>query len=112
VRPTRLAGSAAAPERTPAREPERTADSPPDAGAAGEAGAEAKGFGTLTAKHTKDRFLNIVIDGRQLGTTPLFRKSVPAGTHTIELIDPQTSEVVTRRTVKVDVGQSVTIVEQ
>jgi len=105
VRPTHHAGSAAAPER---REPERTAAPPFDAGAAG----EARGFGTLTAKHTKDRFLNIVIDGRQLGTTPLFRKSVPAGTHTIELIDPQTSEVVTRRTVKVDVGQSVTIVEQ
>jgi serine/threonine-protein kinase len=68
-------------------------------------------FGTITAKHTAGRFLNIVIDGHLFDSTPVFGKPLPTGTHTIELVDPQTSRVVVKRTVKLDAGQAITITE-
>jgi len=68
------------------------------------------GFGKLTAKHAPDgTYLNVVIDGALFGTTPLFNKSIPAGTHTIELLEPNTAKVVVRKTVTVEPGQAVKI---
>ena len=69
------------------------------------------GFGTLTAKHKNDRYLNVVLDGQQLGPTPLFGQKIPAGTHVIELVDALNSKVVVRRTVTVEPGGSVTVSE-
>ncbi|HZJ64564.1 MAG TPA: protein kinase, partial [Kofleriaceae bacterium] len=69
------------------------------------------GFGTLTAKHKNDRYLNVVLDGQQLGPTPLFGHKIPAGTHVIELVDALNSKVVVRRTVTVEPGGSVTVSE-
>jgi len=68
-------------------------------------------FGALTAKHSTGRFLNIVVDGHLFDTTPVFRKRLATGTHVIELVDPRTSEVVVVRTVKVEVGQTLTVTE-
>jgi len=68
------------------------------------------GVGKLTAKHKPDGpYLNVVIDGKLFGTTPLFNKTIPAGTHTIELLEPDTAKVVVRKTVTVEPGQSVKI---
>jgi hypothetical protein len=53
----------------------------------------------------------VVVDGRIIGPTPKFAEEIAAGTHVIELVDPKTSQVVVRRTVKVEVGKTVTIVE-
>lgn len=103
--------------RRPVRVP-RDAGRPParDAGIATPAPAPAPApaaqtFGALTAKHTASRFLNVVIDGHLFDTTPVFHKPLATGTHVIELVDPRTSEVVVRRTVTVEPGQPVTVVE-
>ena len=71
----------------------------------------AETFGRLTAKHTVNRFLNIVVDGHLVDTTPAFNKPIRTGTHVIELVDPRTSKVVVTRTVNVKVGETVTVVE-
>jgi hypothetical protein len=70
-----------------------------------------QGAGALVAKHKGDQFLNVVLDGRIIGPTPIFGDQIPAGSHVIELVDPRTSKVVVRRTVKVNVGETVTVVE-
>jgi serine/threonine-protein kinase len=122
---------AAAPEDAPAEPPidaghRRTRRPPLDAGrpvgrdaavpttaaAAIDAGAPSpSGYGALTAKSKGEQYLSVVVDGRIIGPTPKFGEAILAGTHVIELVDPKTSQVVVRRTVKVDVGKTVTIVE-
>jgi hypothetical protein len=52
-----------------------------------------------------------VIDGDNIGPTPQYNLAVPAGTHTVQLLDPPTGKVVVKRTVKVDAGQTVTVTE-
>jgi eukaryotic-like serine/threonine-protein kinase len=103
--------------------PRRRVRPPPDAGRAtardavpvtAAPGVEATppaptGWGSLTAKHKDSRYLQVMLDGRLLGPTPMFRMRIAAGTHLVELVDPATSQVVVRRTVTVDVGQSVTV---
>ncbi|MEO7735017.1 MAG: serine/threonine-protein kinase [Kofleriaceae bacterium] len=69
------------------------------------------GFGALVAKHKGDRYLNVVIDGRIIGPTPMFRQKIATGTHVVELVDAKTSEVVVKRTVKVELGATVSVVE-
>jgi hypothetical protein len=94
VRPARDAG------RTVAIDAELAAGSP----------ADTEGLGFLTAKH-KGRYLSVLIDGQYLGPTPQYHHQIPAGPHVIQLVDPQTSEVVVKRAVKVGAGETVTIVE-
>jgi eukaryotic-like serine/threonine-protein kinase len=100
------------PVRVP-RDTRRTVGS--DAGIAATAApvidAAVAGFGALTAKHTRGRYLHVVLDGKVIGPTPMFRQRIPAGTHVIELVDAVSSEVVVTRTVTVDPGGSVTVVE-
>jgi hypothetical protein len=67
------------------------------------------GWGSLTVKHKDNRYLQVVLDGRILGPTPMFKLRISAGPHVVELVDPATSVVVVKRTVTVDVGQSVTV---
>jgi serine/threonine-protein kinase len=69
------------------------------------------GFGFLTAKHKGDRYLNVVIDGRIVGPTPVFAKQLAAGRHTIELVDPASSSVVTSRTVQIEPDQRISVDE-
>jgi hypothetical protein len=71
----------------------------------------AVGFGAITAKHKGDRYLNVLIDGRMIGPTPLFKLRLAAGTHIVELVDPRTTDVVARRSVKVEAGETVTVTE-
>jgi len=73
--------------------------------------AAPQGYGQLTAKHNGTRYLNVLVDGHLIGPTPKFGEQIPAGSHVIELVDPKTSQVVVRRAVKVDVGETVTIAE-
>jgi protein kinase-like protein len=73
--------------------------------------AAPQGYGALTAKSKGEQYLSVIVDGRMIGPTPKFDEEILAGTHVIELVDPKTSQVVIRRTVKVEVGKTVTIVE-
>jgi serine/threonine-protein kinase len=71
----------------------------------------AASFGTITAKHKGERYLNVLIDGQMVGPTPLFNRRLAAGAHVVELVDPRTNDVVARRSVKVDAGEVVTVTE-
>jgi eukaryotic-like serine/threonine-protein kinase len=81
------------------------------ASTAGVIDAAPAGWGALTAKHKGGSYLNVVLDGRMVGPTPMFNQRIPAGTHVIELVDVKTGDVVVRRTVTVDAGQGVLVVE-
>ena len=68
------------------------------------------GFGTLTITHKgRDSFLNVVVDGKLLGATPKFKMRIAAGEHVVELVEPDTGNVVVRRTITVAVGGHVTV---
>ena len=97
-RPFRLPRDAG---HTIARDAEIAA-APPDA---------ATRFGAITAKHRGERYLNVLIDGRMIGPTPLFKLRIAAGPHVVELVDPRTTDVVARRSVKVEPGETVTVTE-
>jgi eukaryotic-like serine/threonine-protein kinase len=93
----------------PPRDAGRTASH--DAEVAAAPADPAASFGAITAKHRGDRYLNVLIDGQMIGPTPLFSRRFPAGTHVVELVDPRTTEVVVKRTVKVEAGEVVTVTE-
>jgi eukaryotic-like serine/threonine-protein kinase len=71
----------------------------------------AETFGALTALHHGARYLNVVVDGRLIGPTPIFKHRLATGSHTVELIDPRTTDVVVTLPVKVKVGETVTVAE-
>jgi hypothetical protein len=71
----------------------------------------AQGTGTLTAKSKGETYLSVVLDGSIIGPTPMFRRVIPAGTHTIELVEAKTSKVVVHRVVTISDGDAVTVVE-
>ncbi len=75
------------------------------------AGTVIRGYGAFTAKSKTEQYLNVVVDGSIVGPTPQFNVEIAAGKHVIELIDAKTSKVVVKRTVMVEVGQTVTVVE-
>jgi hypothetical protein len=50
-----------------------------------------KEFGFITI--AADPYANVRIDGREAGTTPIFRRKLPVGTHEIILISPDTGAV-------------------
>ncbi|HEU4730320.1 MAG TPA: serine/threonine-protein kinase [Kofleriaceae bacterium] len=68
-----------------------------------------RGTGLLIAKHTGDTYLGVMIDGSFFDHTPVIKEPIPAGTHTIELVDMASHRVVVRRTVTVHPGETVTI---
>ncbi|HEX8114345.1 MAG TPA: PEGA domain-containing protein, partial [Kofleriaceae bacterium] len=80
------------------------------AGTAAPADAAAT-FGGITAKHKGDRYLNVLIDGQMVGPTPLFNRRLATGSHVVELVDPRSNDVVARRSVKVEAGETVTVTE-
>ncbi len=53
------------------------------------------GFVTIAA----DPYANVKIDGKQVGTTPIFRHKLPVGKHEIVLISPDSGKVRLQRTV-------------
>jgi len=63
----------------------------------------------LIAKHRK-HYLNVLVDGQQIGVTPILGgKKLPAGRHRLELVDPQTSEVVVDKTIDLRDGETFTL---
>jgi predicted Ser/Thr protein kinase len=71
------------------------------------------GTGYLIAKHgPARRYLNVLVDGHQFGTTPiLVPKKLPAGAHVIELVEPTTGETVVHQRIEVAPDQTVTVSE-
>jgi hypothetical protein len=68
------------------------------------------GFGKLTALHNAGgAFMTVVIDGKVFGDTPLYGRKLAAGTHKIELIEPDSKAIVVSKTITITDGQSVTI---
>jgi serine/threonine-protein kinase len=68
----------------------------------------AQGSGLLIVK-PGDRYLNVVLDGQMIGPTPIYKRSIPAGPHVVELVDPRTSEIVVKRTMKLGAGETFTV---
>jgi len=70
----------------------------------------ANGTAYLLAKHHV-HYLNVLVDGQQIGVTPILGKgrSLHAGKHRLELVDPQTSEVVVDKTIDLRDGETFTL---
>lgn len=65
------------------------------------------GQGLLDIRHKPGGvYLNVQLDGRAIGVTPIFKRSIPAGSHTLELLAPDTGEVVYRETFEIADGQA------
>jgi serine/threonine-protein kinase len=110
VRPTvdaRRPIAPAAPLDAPLDAPTHASNAAPSAAPA----KVAQGQGTLTAKSKGETYLSVVLDGSIIGPTPMFRRVIPAGTHTIELVEAKTSKVVVHRVVTISDGDAVTVVE-
>ncbi|HRC59230.1 MAG TPA: PEGA domain-containing protein, partial [Kofleriaceae bacterium] len=58
---------------------------------------------------TAEPYANVIIDGRQLGPTPILGRVLPAGRHEVILVDPVTGAIRLRRTVDVGAGQVVSV---
>lgn len=57
--------------------------------------AQTAGQGVLNIRNKPGGvYLNVVIDGRAIGVTPILRRSFPAGPHRIQLLAPDTGEIV------------------
>jgi serine/threonine-protein kinase len=55
-------------------------------------------FGFLTV--AADPYANVRIDGKEAGTTPIFRRKLPAGEHLIELVSPDTGRTRLKKTIQ------------
>jgi PEGA domain-containing protein len=73
------------------------------------------GTGTafVTVKHrTGESFKQVLLDGRYVGDTPLYRMPITNGQHTIELVQPDTKAVVYKEVVDLQNGVAKTVVQQ
>lgn len=102
--PTRVAIVDAGVRRPPPRDA-GVAIAPRDAAVA----PPPSGTGMLTVKHKGDAFVNVVLDGKVIGSSPIFRKKLPAGKHRVELLDAKTGERVHEATIDVVDGKEVTV---
>jgi serine/threonine-protein kinase len=72
--------------------------------------AAATGAGLLNIRHkTGGMYLNVVIDGHTIGVTPMLKKSFPAGKHTLQLLAPDTGEIVFEQAFELADGQTVNL---
>jgi hypothetical protein len=62
--------------------------------------ATGHGFITITA----DPFALIRIDGKDWGTTPIYKRKISAGPHTVDLVSPDSGEVRLHREIEVIAG--------
>jgi hypothetical protein len=53
----------------------------------------------------------VVIDGRTIGVTPMLRKPFPAGTHELQLLAPDTGEIVFEKTFDLAAGATLSLQE-
>ena len=80
---------------------------PPDAAPLVEPPA---GKGKLFVKHRPGgTYLVVFVDGKRFGNTPVIGKTLPSGTHTVELFAPDTEELVHKTTVTIDDGETATV---
>ena len=56
-------------------------------------------------------YLNVVIDGRTIGVTPILRKKFPAGSHKLQLLAPDTGEIVFEKVFDLQDGASLNLQE-
>ncbi len=49
-------------------------------------------------------YLNVVIDGRTLGVTPMLNRQLPAGPHTLQLLAPDTGAIVFEKAFELQAG--------
>ncbi|HEV7558312.1 MAG TPA: protein kinase [Kofleriaceae bacterium] len=69
-----------------------------------------QGRGLLIVSHPSSPYLQVIVDGRYLGPTPMLKGTpIAAGPHTITLVHPTTNEVVLTRSVVVRDGETITI---
>ncbi len=72
--------------------------------------APATGTGFVNIRHHAGGvYLNVVIDGKTIGVTPMLKKAFPAGKHVLELLAPDSGEVVHRQAFELVDGQSVSL---
>lgn len=55
------------------------------------------GFGTITV--AADPYALVRVDGKGIGSTPIFKRKIPAGPHTVTLIHPDTGTVRLQKTI-------------
>ena len=67
-----------------------------------------QGFGKVNIAATP--YALVRIDGKQIGTTPIFGHSLPAGRHEVVLVSPKTDEVRLRRTFDLGAGDTERII--
>ena len=86
-----------------AAEPAVVVDAPP---------VQATGEGTLNIRNKPGGvYLNVVIDGRTIGVTPILRRKFPAGTHKLQLLAPDTGELVFEKAFELQGGATLSLQE-
>ncbi|CAN5909449.1 hypothetical protein BH11MYX3_BH11MYX3_35580 [soil metagenome] len=103
----------AAPRRTtPDAAPPASRDAAVAAVSLDAAVVQPTGSGVLNIRHQAGGvYLNVVIDGRTIGVTPVLRRSFPAGKHTLELLAPDSGDVVYRQSFEITDGQTVNLAQ-
>ena len=74
-----------------------------------DAALKVEGFGSLTVKSNEASYLVVHLDGEVLDDTPIIRRKVAAGEHTIELIHPKTKQRVLKKKIFVAPGGSLEV---
>ena len=68
------------------------------------------GYGFVTISSAPgSTFRNIVIDGKPAGPTPMVKQRIRAGRHTIQLLAPDTGDVLVEETVTIEDGKTATV---
>jgi hypothetical protein len=87
----------------------------PDAAIAIDAPPAPAGTGFLIAKNKPGgTYLNVIVDGKQLGVTPILGKgkALPAGKHHVQLVRPDSGDVVVDETISIEPDQKAEITER
>lgn len=80
--------------------------------AADAAPVQTAGQGTLNIRNKPGGvYLNVVIDGRTIGVTPMLRKVFPAGAHKLQLLAPDTGEIVFEKAFDLAAGETIHLVQ-
>jgi len=70
------------------------------------------GTGYLKALHKGNRYLDVIVDGRKIGPTPIINpRKLPAGAHVVELVEPTSGEVIVHQRVDIAPDQTITVSE-
>ena len=73
---------------------------------------QATGQGILNIRNKPGGvYLSVVVDGRTIGVTPMLRKNFPAGSHTLQLLAPDTGEIVFEKAFELRDGATLSLQE-